>query len=341
MPSNGLEGGGAMTVQEIDQVMAYIESIQIPQADAFAKSQTTADLALTQMEGGEAATQRLINFQEIQIDEVEDAPARMAVVGDFPGDITNLLQGSGTCTEASAELVSTTCDRPGVDTDRDGLTDEAEVALTAIAAASHETLTVIAPVAGDITYEFVPQEAYDVRFDPFNAFTNGATDLDEAEALLSHVDTDVLLLSVTAERQDQFLVGLNSGHEFLLESLEQRAWEVDFAAVASNMGVSEDDARLAVGLFNGYCARCHTGGYAAGATFSQNAGSGAWGPSLVDGRSLLQFPEIADQLAFVVEGTENAKRFGVNGIGTGRMPSFGKILSESQIELIVKYERTL
>ena len=341
MPSNGLEGGGAMTVQEIDQVMAYLESIQIPQADAFAKSETTADLALTRMEGGEETTQRLINFQEIEIEGVDDAPARMGVVGTFPDDITDLLHGAGTCTEASAGLVSTTCNEPGLDTDRDGLTDEAEVGLTAIAAASYETLTVISAVTGDITYEFVPQDAYDVRFDPFNAFTDGHPDLDDAEALLSQIETDVLLLSVTAERQDQFLEGLNYGLEFLYESLELRAWEVDFAEVAADMDVSEDDARLAVGLFNGYCARCHTGGYAAGATFSQGAGSGAWGPSLVDGRSLVQFPDITDQMTFVVEGTENAVRFGVNGIGTGRMPAFGQILSESQIELIVKYERTL
>jgi len=341
MPSNGLLGGGAMTVQEIDQVMAYLESIQISQEDAFAKSEIAADLALTQMEGGEEATRRLINYQEIEIEAVDDAPARMGVVGTFPDDITDLLHGAGTCTEASAELVSTTCNEPGLDTDRDGLTDEAEVGLTAIAAASYETLTVISAVVGDITYEFVPQDAYDVRFDPFNAFTDGHADLDDAEAFLSQIETDVLLLSVTAERQDQFLEGLNHGLEFLYESLELRAWDVDFAAVAADMEVSEDDARLAVGLFNGNCARCHTGGYAAGATFSQGAGSGAWGPSLVDGRSLVQFPDIADQMTFVVEGTENAARFGVNGIGTGRMPAFGQILSESQIELIVKYERTL
>jgi mono/diheme cytochrome c family protein len=341
MPSNGLEGGGAMTVQEIDQVIAYLHSIQISQEDAFDKSQGTADLALTQMAGGEAATQRLINFQEIQIVEVEVAPDRMAVVGEFPDDVKDLLQGPGTCTEVSAELVSTTCDQPGVDTDRDGLTDEAEKGLTAIAAASYDTLTVIVQVAGEITYQFVPQDAYDVRFDPFSAFTNGDPDLDEAEALLSHIETDVLLLSVTAERQDQFLEGLNLGLGFLNDSLEQHSWEVDFSTVASDMGVSQDDARLAVGLFNGYCARCHTGGYSAGAPFSQGAGTGAWGPSLIDGRSIVQFPDIAGQIAFVIEGSENAKHYGVNGIGTGRMPSFGKILSESQIELIVKYERTL
>jgi mono/diheme cytochrome c family protein len=107
------------------------------------------------------------------------------------------------------------------------------------------------------------------------------------------------------------------------------------------MGVSEDDAELAVGLFNGYCARCHTAGYSAGASFEQGAGTGAWGPSLVDGRSQVQFPEMQDQVSFVIQGSEDARQYGVNGLGTGRMPSFGGILSQTQIELIVKYERTL
>lgn len=293
------------------------------------------------MAGGEAATQRLINYQEAQIIEVDEAPAKMDAVGGFPDDVKDLLSAPGTCTEASAELVSTTCENPGVDTDRDGLTDDAEVGLTSIASVSYDTLTVIEAVAGEDTYQFVSQDEYDVRFDPFDAFTNGHPDIDEAEALLSHIDTDVLLLSVVAERQDQFLEGLYQGLEFLTTSLEQRLWEVDLAAVAAEMEVSQADAELAVGLFNGFCARCHTGGYAAGASFTQGPGSGAWGPSLVDGRSLVQFPDIADQIAFVVTGSQDAERYGVNGIGTGRMPSFGTTLSERQIELIVMYERTL
>jgi mono/diheme cytochrome c family protein len=50
---------------------------------------------------------------------------------------------------------------------------------------------------------------------------------------------------------------------------------------------------------------------------------------------------VEDQVTFVIEGSEDAKQYGVNGLGTGRMPSFGGILSQSQIELIVMYERTL
>lgn len=341
MPPNGLEGGGAMSVQEIDQVIAFLKSIQVSQQEAFGKSQGITDRALTQIEGGELATQTLINLQEIQIEAVNAAPAKLGVVGTFPDDVKDLLQAPGTCTEASANLVGTTCEQPGTDTDRDGLSDEAEKGLTAIAAVSYAELTVVSPVAGEITFVFEPQAIYDVRFDPFDAFTNGDADLDEAGALISNLETDVLLLSVTAERQDQFLEELGSGLAFLENSLGQRIWDIDFASVASEMGVSEDDAKLAVGLFNGYCARCHTAGYSAGATFDQGAGTGAWAPSLVNGRSELQFPDISDQIMFVIGGSENAKNYGINGLGTGRMPAFGKVLSERQIELIVMYERTL
>ncbi len=341
MPANGLDGGGAMSVQEIDQVIAFLRSIQITQDEAFAKSQGAADRALTQIEGGQAATEKLIAFQEIQIEEVEAAHEKNAVVETLPDDIKDLLQAPGTCTATSAELVGTTCDQPGRDTDRDGLADEAEKGLTVIAAIAFEQLTVISYDEDTRTYVFIPQDVYNVRFDPFDAFTNGHPDLAEAEALLSRIESDALLLSVRAEREDQFLEVLDSGLAFLQDSLEQRIWDVDFAAVGSEMGVSEVDAKLAVGLFNAYCARCHTAGFSAGPTFEQGAGTGAWGPSIVDGRSVLQFPEIGDQIQFVINGSENGKKFGINGLGSGRMPAFGKVLSENQIELIVMYERTL
>ena len=341
MPATGLAGGGAMTIQETDQIIEYLHSIQITQEEAFAKSSGTTDRALIKIVGGEETTQRLINFQMIQIEEVKNAPATLGVVGGLPDAVKDLLQGPGTCTDASAELVSTTCEQAGVDTDRDGLSDETEKGLTEIAAVAHDELAVINATVDAITYGFVQRPEYDVWFDAFDAFTNGDPDLDEAEALLGHLETDVLLLSVVDERQDQFLEGLESGLAFLENSLDQRLWEVDFAEVATEMGVSEEDAELAVGLFNGYCARCHTAGYSAGASFEQGPGTGAWGPSLVDGRAEVQFPLAQDQVRFVVEGSQDSTQYGVNGLGTGRMPSFGGILSQTQIELIVKYERTL
>ncbi len=352
MPANGLEGGGAMTIQEIDETVLYLQSIQLSQEDAFAKTEGAVERALGAIEGGEAQAKSLINRQQSDIDAVRAASNELAVTGSFAEDIKDLFSAPGTCTPESSVLVGVVCDDPGVDTDRDGLTDEAEQQLTSIAATSMETIVVVISLPADadgvVTYETVPNETYDVRFDPFLAFTNNdpatnapAPDLEMAQKLLGNLDTDLLLIGVTAEREDQFIEGLDSGMDFLVQALADRAWEVDFDAVAAAMGVSVEDAERGVGLFNAYCARCHTGGFSAGPTFEQGAGSGAWGPSLRDGRADSQFPDIEDQIAFVMSGTDNAVKYGINGLGSGRMPGFGQVLSASDIELIVKYERSL
>lgn len=349
MPANGLDGGGAMTTQEVDQTIAYLESIQISQADAFAKAEPAAAQALARIEGGENATLSLINKQEIEIADVELAQEKVATVGTFPEDVKDLFQAPGTCTDQTAALVGATCEGAGPDSDRDGVSDPAEKALTAIAEVSEETITIIVSETseqGIQEYSFAPNPLYDVGFDPFNGFTNETAegpqaDLEAAEELLDHLEGDVLLLSVTAERQEDFLRGLTPGLAFLEQALEDKPWLIDFDAVAASMGVSTDDAKLAVGLFNAYCARCHTGGYSAGPSFEQGAGSGAYGPSLLDGRSATQFPDPADQFAFIVSGSQRAVGYGVNGIGSGGMPGFGNVLSQEHIELIVQYERSM
>jgi len=71
------------------------------------------------------------------------------------------------------------------------------------------------------------------------------------------------------------------------------------------------------------------------------AGSGAMGPSLREGRAVVQFPDIADHYDFVVKGSSNGAQYGVNGIGRGWMPGFGAMLSGDDIMLIVRFERTL
>jgi len=349
MPANGLEGGGAMSVQEVDQTIAWLESIQVSQSDAFARSESAADQALARIESGPISTQSLINRQTIDIADVEAAPAKLDVVGSFPEDIKDLFQAPGTCTDETAALMGASCNGAGPDSDRDGVSDPTEKALTAMAEVSMETITIIVATTEPgtpITFSFQANPLYDVRFDPFNGFTNETAegpeaDLVAATELLSHLETDVLLLNVTSERQDQFLATLEPGLAFLEQALADEPWAVDFDEVASNMGVSTDDAELGVGLFNAYCARCHTGGYSAGAAFEQGAGSGAWGPALFDRRSLIQFPSAEDQNAFIVTGSQNAVGYGVNGIGTGRMPGFGNVLSQEQIDLIVTYERSM
>lgn len=338
MPANGLEGGGSMTVQEVDQVIEYLRSIQVSQAEAFAKSEAATSIAISVIEGGAEATQKLIDEQEAKIALVQDAGNQLAVVGTFPDDIKDLFQADGTCTTESAALVQTTCENPAPDTDKDGLADTVEGPLTRMARTTLETVTGASGTS---------QAVYSYSFNPGDAFTNDDAnrhplpDLDAAEELLVTLETEVLLLSVTADREADFLEGLNEGLAFLNDAAIAKLWEVDYDAKASEMGVSVEEAMEAAGLFNGYCARCHTGGYAAGPSFEQGAGTGAWGPSLLAGRTISQFPDIEGHFEFVLSGSTDGKRFGVNGLGTGRMPAFGLILSESQVELIVLYERTL
>ena len=123
------------------------------------------------------------------------------------------------------------------------------------------------------------------------------------------------------------------------EAAKKRSAERLAALRAENPGLSEGE-----GLFNLNCARCHTKGYSYGEP-SIPGGGGAFGPNLTGGVELRQFPEAADGLKkhteFVMTGSDFQKQYGLQGIGSGRMPGFGGILTKEQIEKIVAYERGL
>jgi mono/diheme cytochrome c family protein len=92
-------------------------------------------------------------------------------------------------------------------------------------------------------------------------------------------------------------------------------------------------------LFDGYCARCHTEGFSHGEPGVP--GGGAFGPSLVGGVTLRQFPDENDQIDWVTNTAELGKPYGQRGVSHGIMPHFGEMLSPEQIKAIVDYERTL
>jgi mono/diheme cytochrome c family protein len=95
-------------------------------------------------------------------------------------------------------------------------------------------------------------------------------------------------------------------------------------------------------LFDAYCSRCHTKGWSYGE--AEEPGGGAFGPSLLDGATVSQFPNIEDHIEFVVTGSQYGKPYGTRGVGgneAGGMPGFGKILTAEQIRAIVEYERSL
>ncbi len=96
---------------------------------------------------------------------------------------------------------------------------------------------------------------------------------------------------------------------------------------------------LDLGGGNYSCARCHTKGWSYGDP--QITGGGALGPNLTGGSSVRQFPVKNDMMNFIKGGSEYGKRYGEQGQGSGRMPAFGAMLTEEQINAIVDYVRGL
>ncbi len=61
-----------------------------------------------------------------------------------------------------------------------------------------------------------------------------------------------------------------TGLAFLEKALEEKLWEVSFEEIAeSTFDGDLDKAKRAIGLFNAYCARCHTAGYSAGVAYTK------------------------------------------------------------------------
>ena len=116
--------------------------------------------------------------------------------------------------------------------------------------------------------------------------------------------------------------------------------EVSFEEIANSTYEGDiEKAKRAVGLFNAYCARCHTAGYSAGVAYTKEIASGGLGPALRAGRVNIQFKQREDFIDFIIKGSVNGKAYGVNGVGGGKMPGFGAVLPQSDIELIIDYLR--
>ena len=104
-------------------------------------------------------------------------------------------------------------------------------------------------------------------------------------------------------------------------------------------------------LFMNNCARCHTRGWSyfdptdpEGNPPMGKMGGGAYGPNLTGGDVDGQFPPPTgetDLFGWISVGVPANQQYGIRGISSGRMPHFGAVLTEDQINLIMAYERSL
>jgi hypothetical protein len=337
MPAWGVEGGGPLNTQQIDELIAYIRSIQLPQAEVIAAVDSAVSREIGRLESADQALEDAITAQQAEVDALEMIPAQHAAVQPLPAELRTVLAGPGTCTPTSARLYANPCAAPGTDQDRDGLTDAAEAALISLL----DRIIAAAPPS-DPRAEL---EALD--FDAANAFTTTEgsrqiPDIEEARVMVTEFASIARDLRLTNESLDALRAAAEQGLAFLLQQRADRPYAIDIEAIANeSFGGDTELARRAAALFNLYCARCHTAGFSAGMPFTQDPGSGAVGPALFDGRTVIQFPDAEDHYDFVVRGSDNAVHYGANGIGRGWMPGFGALLTEEDIMLIVAFERAL
>jgi mono/diheme cytochrome c family protein len=404
MPAWGVAGGGAMNEAQVQDIVHYLQTIQISQQDALGKIQANVNGQLSRLEGADAALTAVLRTQRQLVADINRAPDLAGPADALAEEMRDVLEGAGT----------------GVDTDGDGLSDVAEAAISELTAefASLWALPDFSQVAFDpansqssgrpdreVAEELVasltalaadhpilenqvdaieaaladgpddgddeaepdqdgdgltdaaesaigtatglalssvrPTSVVVVTLDPSNPESSGGDDLEAATAAVSANEGVALQQTVTRDNSERLLPVAEAGVAALEAAQAGHKWEIDLQGVADiAFGGSLESAQRAVGLFNGYCARCHTSGWSAGIPFTQEAGSGGFGPALWEGRPNVQFLTLESLIDFITDGSVAQGAYGVNGIGTGRMPGFGQILSEADIELIATYLRS-
>ena len=307
MPAWGLKGGGPMNDGQLDDLIEYMHHFQITQESELRTIEMNINSSLSRIETSELLVENEIARQKELIQSVEEAPSKLPIVEKAVQDVSALLSKEG-----------------GIDTDEDGLSDSTETELSTYSASISEAL-------GTSILNLDPDNEQSIP---------GRKDLSAAKGYLSQLESELINIRIVSEGYDKFINEAETGLAFLEKALEEKLWEVSFDEIAySTFDGDLEKAIRAVGLFNAYCARCHTAGYSAGVAYTKEIASGGLGPALRAGRANIQFKQREDLIDFIVKGSVNGKAYGVNGVGGGKMPGFGAVLPESDIALIIDYLR--
>tara|TARA_B100001741_G_scaffold249981_1_gene211630 strand:- start:232 stop:1140 length:909 start_codon:yes stop_codon:yes gene_type:complete len=292
---------------QLDDLIDYLRYFQISQQEELQNIEANVNSALLRIDNSSLQVESEIVRQVELIDAINIAPTQLPIVQEAVVVVSGLIEREN-----------------GIDSDEDGLFDSVEVEISAYSASISESL-------GTQVLNLNPEE---------EESTPGRKDLSVVRGYLSQLQSSEINLGILVEGQEKFLNEATSGLAFLEEALENELWSVDFQEIAERTYEGDyDKAVRAVGIFNAYCARCHTAGYSAGAAYTKKIASGGLGPALRSGRANIQFKAREDMVDFIIKGSENGKGYGVNGVGGGKMPGFGAVLPESDIGLVIDYLR--
>jgi mono/diheme cytochrome c family protein len=288
---------------------------------------------VTETELSEISAEAVAHFRAIEPAQLDPAVPDTEVADEMVAALRAAVEPDPILTSFLGAVEALIESSEGEDTDGDGISDSGETQINGL-------ITEAAAAT-------VPRGLTAVTLDPSNpASMAGVADLTTATSLVGTLESVAITKRVLDENEGRIRPKEEAGLEFLREAQSNRRWVIDIPGVAASMGVTEEAAARAIGLFNANCARCHTAGFSAGIPFTQEAGSGGFGPALWDGRPVVQFgagPDSEEEpdllIDFLIGGSAAQRPYGLNGFGSGRMPAFGALLSEADIELLARYLR--
>jgi mono/diheme cytochrome c family protein len=222
----------------------------------------------------------------------------------------------------------------------------APFALTDSATGDVRQVTWTAPALNSVLYRFTPEEVtyiivYGRPGTPMSAWGldgGGPLNAQQVESLVAYIESiQIPREECNPEEADD--PNCPTGHlpaERQAE-IEDRARQLVEDGTYDSYGEALFNLDLAGGAYS--CARCHTQGWSYGDPGETGQGSLGW--NLTGGAPNAHFENSAEMQEFVAGGSENGIGYGEQGQGSGKMPSFGAMLTEEQIRAIVEYVRSL
>lgn len=133
MPAWGLAGGGPMNEKQVEDLVNYIRTIQLPQQEVVNLTPQRIDQELSRITNAQGTIEQAIINQSQTLAEIDSAPEVLAFIGPL--------------IERAIEIADDPGD--GIDTDGDGLSDAEEVELSEISALVEDHYRVVEAVALD------------------------------------------------------------------------------------------------------------------------------------------------------------------------------------------------
>jgi mono/diheme cytochrome c family protein len=202
-----------------------------------------------------------------------------------------------------------------------------------------------APAVNTVFYKFDESEVrfilvYGRPFSPMSPWGlagGGPMNSQQIDNLLAYMKSIQIPRENCAEGEDPLVCDSGNLPAEIQGEIQAAAEKAVADGEAETIGEALFNLELASGAYS--CARCHTLGWSYGQPGV--SGQGAFGWNLTGGSVNAHFASQQDLETFLRNGSEFGKLYGRNGQGSGRMPGFGSLLTDEQLDAIIEYVRSL